>query len=1148
MSKSKFVHLHLHTEYSLLDGAIRICDVKGKSADLFKVAHQHGMDAIAMTDHGCMYGTIEFYQTCMKEGIKPIIGAEVYVAPKSRFDKKDTRKNSSYHLVLLAENEIGYKNLMKLVSIGFLEGFYYKPRIDKEVLKQYSEGLIALSSCMKGEVPQALLNKNQRYAEELTEKYIDIFGKDNFFIELQDNGVDGQKELNKELYQVAQKFGLGCVATNDAHYVNKEDAYIQEILLCIGTAKTLNDPNRMKFASDEFYFKSAEQMAEIFKEYDGAIENTVKIAERCNVEIDFSKMYLPEYQVPEGFDENTYLLHLCEEGIKERYKEINKEVRSRLDHEYKIIAQMGFSAYFLIVYDFIKYAREQGIPVGPGRGSGAGSIVAYLLKITDVCPLEYGLIFERFLNPSRISMPDLDIDFADSGREQVIDYVRNKYGEKNVAQIVTFGSMQARLALRDVGRVMDIPLKDVDKLAKLIPTGSTLYEATQEVADLKKILKEDERLSDLFDISKKIEGIKRHIGVHAAGLLISKDDMTNHVPFAKSSKNIITTQYEGNSLVSLGLLKMDFLGLKNLTIIDNAMQLIKKYRGISFDIDNVELDDKKTYKLLSKGYAVGVFQMESTGMRDLLRKLRPENIEDIIALIALYRPGPMGSGMLDDFVLRKHGKREIKYDHPLLEGILKETYGVILYQEQVMCMSTVLAGFSAAQADNLRKAMGKKIPEIIEKERENFITGAIKNNVDEKIADSIFENIVKFGGYGFNKSHSTAYGMVSYRTAYLKANYPVEYMCSLLNNEIGNNDKVAFYVSECNSMGIEILPPDIKRSKALFSVEDLENKKIRFALTAIKNVGSSPAVAIEEAANKHEFKSFTDMLRRVKPNSLNKKAIENLAKAGAFDCMGYQRAQVIAGAEPILASINRSNKDVGAGQFSLFDSMAEEEETINDLAKCEEWTDHEFLKNEKEVIGFYFSGHPLTNIAKEIKSFSKLNLKAIDVSYANSEIQLVCLITHVRRLKTKKGKEMAFLNIEDLTDEREVVVFPCPFLKYAANLVEDKIVLLTGKVELKDEQNISILANSIIPFADAKTDMIKSCDLAINPIGLEYGKLEELKDKFLNNIGACEVVLNLTSMHHGNVRVKVKPRIAMTVEIENYLKEEFGEDSITYSV
>ncbi|MDR0676563.1 MAG: DNA polymerase III subunit alpha [Elusimicrobiota bacterium] len=1138
---NKFVHLHLHTEYSLLDGAIRILDINRKPAHLFSTAKKYGMNAIAITDHGNMYGVIEFYETCMNEGIKPIIGAEIYVAPNKRFDKDP----NYFHLTLLAENEEGYKNLMKIVSIAYLEGFYYKPKADKEILMKYSKGIIALSGCISGEIPQSIL-KNKK-TDEIIESYLNIFGKENFYFEIQDNGVPEQKIVNEKLKVYSKKYDVGLVATNDAHYLNKEDAYIQEILLCIGTGKTLNDTKRMKFATDEFYFKSPEEMIKIFSDVPEAIENTVKIASRCNVKIDFAKIYLPVYKVPDGFDENTYLRHLCEQNLPNRYTNITDVIKERLEHELKIITQMGFSSYFLIVYDFIKYANENGISVGPGRGSGTGSIVAYILKITDVDPLNYGLIFERFLNPSRITMPDLDIDFADTGREKVINYVKEKYGEKNVAQIITFGSMQARLAIRDVGRVLDIKLMEIDKISKLIPAGSTIYDAMNNIEEFKKLVNSKDEFKKLVSISQKIEGIKRHIGIHAAGLLISKDDMTNYVPFTKSAKKVIATQYEGEYLVKLGLLKMDFLGLKNLSIIDDTIELIKKYRNINIDIGNIPLYDKKTYNLLNEGKAIGVFQMESSGMRELLKKIKIENIEDIIALIALYRPGPMGSGMLEDFVNRKNGKSKIKYAHPSLEAILKDTYGVILYQEQVMNIAVEMAGFSAVQADNLRKAMGKKNQEIIKKEKNNFIQGAIEKGVKKEVAGKVFNDIEKFGGYGFNKSHSTAYGILSYRTAYLKANYPIEYMTAILNNAIGDSAAIIKYIDECSDMDIEILRPDIQKSYKNFSIEDLEHKKIRIGFSVVKSVGEGASQAIVKARDEKDFKSLTDMIRRVDPNNINKKVIENLAKAGAFDSLKYKRSSLFEGFEFIMTNVNRTNKDSKKGQFSFFEQIEGfSKESKEKLPDIPEWSESILLSYEKDALGFYITGHPLVNLQKDIQLFSKFSIQDIYDKKISNEVKIVGFISNLKKMKTKKGDIMCFLTLEDLKGQIEVLVFPKIYAKYETSFDKDDIVFIKGKIDSKDEK-ITIIADEIMQFSEAKKNYVKEIIVTTNIALTSIEKFQELKKILDNDMqrGYTGVILNIKSIRHGYIKIDTKRKIILTPEIEENLTKIF-DDSISY--
>ncbi|MDD5653888.1 MAG: DNA polymerase III subunit alpha, partial [Candidatus Omnitrophica bacterium] len=806
MPHSEFVHLHLHTQYSLLDGACRI-------PDILALAKQYKMDSLAITDHGNMFGAIEFYLEAQKAGIKPIIGCETYIAPNSRLDKTNQGiEDASYHLILLAKDETGYQNLMKLVSIGYLEGFYYRPRIDKEVLAKYSKGLIGLTACLKGEIPQLLAQRRFNDALKCADNFSQIFPKGNLYLEIQENGIAEQKLVNEGLVKISRELKLPLVATNDVHYLLREHAKAQEALLCIQTQTTLDDPNRMRFSTDEFYFKSPEEMKKLFRDYPEAISNSLEIASRCNLELNFSQLHLPKFDAPAGKTKEECLREFCDQGLPKRYKEITPAIKERLEHELDIIKRMGFTSYFLIVSDFINYAKSQGIPVGPGRGSAAGSIVSYLIGITDIDPLKYGLLFERFLNPERLGMPDIDIDFCYERRQEVINYVTQKYGRENVAQVITFGTMQARAVVRDVGRVMGIAYAEVDRLAKMIPPdpGITLKDALSSEPELNNLYKNDAQIGELVKTALSLEGLNRHASIHAAGVVIADKPLDNYMALFKSQDDQITTGYSMSALEKIGLLKVDFLGLRTLTVIDQAVKIIRQTKGIKLDIDHVPLDDANTYKLLAAAQTIGVFQVESSGMRDLLRKLEPERFEDVIALLALYRPGPIGSGMLDDFIKRKHKVVPIKYEHPKLETILKETYGIMVYQEQIMQIASVLAGFSLAQADLLRKAMGKKIPEVMEKQRKNFIVGCMKNGIKESIATKIFDLIEYFSGYGFNKSHSAAYAMISYRTAYLKANYPVEFMCALLTSERDNTDKIVEYVNEAQQMGLEILPPDRK--------------------------------------------------------------------------------------------------------------------------------------------------------------------------------------------------------------------------------------------------------------------------------------------------------------------------------------------------
>jgi len=846
-----FAHLHVHTNYSLLDGACEIDKLAKRLSEL-------GMKSCAITDHGAMYGVIEFYKKMRAYGIKPIIGAEVYMAERTMHDKETGIDEEQYHLVLLAKDNNGYKNLMKLVSLGFMEGFYYKPRVDMDVLSKYSEGLIALSACLAGKIPSLLLKGNFEEAKQTALKFNSIFGQDNFFIEVQDHGLLEQRKIMNDLIRLSKETGIPLVATNDVHYIQKEDALAQDVLMCIQTGKTLDDENRMKFESSEFYLKSPEEMEQLFSYIPEALENTLRIAERCNVTLEFGKVHLPSFKVPEGLSEDEYLRQLCYKGARERFPVITDEIRQRLDYELETIKEMGYSSYFLIVWDFINYARQNGIMVGPGRGSAAGSLVAYCLYITNIDPLKYNLLFERFLNPERISMPDIDVDFCYERRQEVIDYVVQKYGQDRVAQIVTFGTMAARAAIRDVGRVMGYPYGEVDRIAKMVPSelGITIESALALNPELKKLYDENERVRRLIDIAKDLEGFPRHASTHAAGVVISKDPIVEHVPLHKLGDSNVATQYTMTALEELGLLKMDFLGLRTLTVIRDAINIIRRTKNVEINLDKLPLDDKKVYELLSQGNTAGVFQLESTGMRNLLMELKPEVFQDIVAIIGLYRPGPLGSGAADDFIRSKNGLKPIKYLHPKLEPILSETYGIILYQEQAMKIAQELAGFSLGQADILRKAMGKKKQDVMAAQRESFINGCVNNGIDKTTAAKIFDEISYFAGYGFNKAHTAAYAVIAYQTAYLKAHFPVEYMAALLTSVTDNSDKVAYYINECRHLGIEVLPPDINESYETFTVV---SDKIRFGLTAVKNVGLNVAKAIiQTRKSKGKFTSFTD--------------------------------------------------------------------------------------------------------------------------------------------------------------------------------------------------------------------------------------------------------------------------------------------------
>lgn len=1149
MEHSDFVHLHNHTEYSLLDGACRILDDSGKPAAFLQAAANYKMPALAITDHGNMFGVIEFYQACVKMGIKPIIGCEVYVAPDSRLKKKSSSiTEAAYHLTILAKNEIGYKNLIRLVSIGYLEGFYYRPRVDKEVLEKYSEGLIALSGCMKGEIPRLILEGNLSSAQGVISTYQNIFGRDNFYLELQDNGIPEQKKIIKNLIRFGKECNVGMVATNDTHYLYKEDASSHEVLLCIGTGKTIDDPTRLRFSSEEFYFKSPEEMKRLFSYVPEAIRNTIEITEKCNLELTFGKTYLPYYEVPEGYTENSYLEELCWKGAKKRYPQASPQVEQRLRYELDIIKQMDFSAYFLIVWDFIQYAKKREIPVGPGRGSGAGSVVAYTLEITNIDPLKYGLLFERFLNPNRISMPDLDIDFSDEGREKIINYVKNKYGEKNVAQIITFGSMQARLVVRDVGRVLNLPLAQVDRIAKQIPFGESIYSALKKVEGLEQQVKENKEVARLIEISRKLEGLKRHTGVHAAGIVISKDDMTNYVPFARGSKNVVTTQYEGGSLVKLGLLKMDFLGLRNLTVIQKTIDLINENgKNEEIQTENISLTDKKTYQLLCRSESTGVFQLESSGMRDLLRKLTPTEFSDLIALLALYRPGPIGSGMLDEFIRRKHKEVEVTYDHRLLEPILQETYGIVVYQEQVMRIAQDLAGFTPARADILRRAMGKKDPEEMEKQRAEFIKGARRSGIGARTVNKIFNTMAKFGAYGFNKSHSAAYALISYQTAYLKANYPLEYMTTLLNSEVNNTDKIVQYISECQVMGIPILPPSIQESFQNFVIQ---KEGIRFGLLAIKNVGEGAIASVVETRRKDGlFKSFYDFCFRVDLRLLNKQVIKSMIKAGAFDPLGVPRAELTQELDEILSKAGGRQKDKMIGQTSLFEIMdVEQEQESEEKSFLKEWPESKILAYEKEVLGFYFSGHPLNRHIEEIRKYSTHTISDLHSQAGNGDyvVSVGGIISRIKKITTKKNELMAVCILEDLKDKIEVVIFPKNYNGGGAKYLKvDEIVVVKGKLDRREERG-KILADEIIPLRLARERLIKSLYIKIDTNILKEENLYSLKKIMEQHEGNCPVFFNLSTPPKNEVMIDSISRVALSEELIFEIGKIFGQENIEF--
>ena len=1114
-----FVHLHIHSEYSLLDGANRIKDIPVRAKEL-------GMDSIALTDHGVMYGVIDFYKACKKEGIKPIIGCEVYVAPRGRkrTDKEAGIDNKYNHLILLAKNNQGYKNLSKLVSIGFTEGYYYKPRIDYEVIEKYSEGLICLSACLAGAVNQALLNGKNEEAEDIALWHKKIFGED-YYIEIQNNGIKEQVLANQKLVKLARKLDIPLVATNDAHYLKREDAYNHEVLLCIQTGKRMSDPDRMKFDTEELYIKSPEEMIDYFKELPDAIENTVKIAEKCNVEFEFGHTILPNYDVPEEYKTHyDYLKKLTDDGLKNRYGEnLSEEVIKRAEYELDTVKKMGYVDYFLIVWDFINYAKTHDIPVGPGRGSGAGSILAYSIGITDIDPIKYGLLFERFLNPERISMPDFDVDFSDEQRQEVIDYVSQKYGHDHVSQIITFGTLAAKNAIRNVARVLDVPLQEADKIAKMVPNQVhiTIQKALEENVELRNLYETDEKVKNLLDISMALEGMPKNTSTHACGVVITKEPVDTYVPLYERDGQI-STQYVMTTLEELGLLKMDFLGLRTLSVIKNTIEQVKQTRGIQIVFDE-NMDDPEVYKLWQEGKSCGIFQFESQGMTNFMQELKPDCLEDLIAGVSLYRPGPM-----DQIPRYIRGKQTGKYEytHPSLEPILKVTYGCMVYQEQVMQIVRDLAGYSLGRADIVRRAMGKKKLDVMAKEREVFINGqvdedgkvvvpgCVRNGIDKESANKIFDEMAEFAKYAFNKSHAACYAVVAYRTAYLKKYYTPEFMAAMLNSYLGNLDKVPIYINECHDLNIQILKPDINKSYSKFTVD---GSNIRFGLGSVKNVGIAPVDSIiaEREAN-GEYKSFTDFCERISGEAVNKKCIESLIKAGAFDEFEETRATLLSSYEFIIDEIQANNKKGMEGQFSMFDlSTDDKQNDINNLkytfVKREEFTKKEILSLEKEMLGIYLSGHPLENLRQQIEMKATINsfdLADIDKQMENIEnmqddsfqniennfeqkkiqfydgqdVTFIGIITKMKKKFTKNNKIMVFVTMEDLYGSAEILVFENVYISSQECLMEENIVIVNGRLSIRDGSTTTIVAKDISNFGEQKQKILK---LDITEIGEE---------------------------------------------------------------
>ena len=1041
-----FAHLHVHTEYSLLDGASRVKELIRRTKEL-------GMDSVAITDHGVMYGAVRFYKEAKAQGIHPVIGCEVYLAPGMRQERAEVDGTRYYHLILLAENETGYRNLVELISLANIEGYYYKPRIDKELLRQYHEGVIALSACVAGEIPQAILRGNNERAEALIAEYVEIFGQDNFFLEIQDHGLPEEKTVNRALRELAKKYDIGLVATNDVHYVHADDSEFHDILLCVQTGRTINDPDRMRFSGPDYYLKSEEEMAALFADYPEALENTAKIAARCQVDFTFGELQLPFYPLPEHFEsDDAYLRALCEERLSSRYADVTDEIRTRLDYELGVIHGMGYASYFLIVWDFINYARGHGVEVGPGRGSAAGSIVAYLLGITNIDPLRYALLFERFLNPERVSMPDIDIDFDDINRGRVISYVKERYGEDHVAQIATFGTMGAKGAIRDVGRVLEMSFSEVSAITKLVPAelNITLERALKESSDFRRLYDEDESVRRVIDLARKIEGLPRNTSIHAAGVVIAKNPLSSQVPVWVSEGTLVT-EFDKDDVEALGLLKMDFLGLRTLTIIADTVHHVRASHGIDLDVDAIPLVDEKTSQMLCDGDTGAVFQMESAGMTNLVKDLQPKGFVDLIPTVALYRPGPLGSGMVTDFIDGLHGKKEVVYMHPLLEPILKETFGVVLYQEQVMQIVQVLAGFSLGQADLLRRAMGKKKHDLLMAQKEIFLQGCAKNGLETSLANHIFDLLTHFADYGFNKSHSAAYGLLAWQTAYLKAHYPVEFMAGVLTSIMDKTDKIPVYIQLCRQMEIKILPPDINSSAATFGIED---GAIRFGLAAVRNVGENAIVSMERVrAEGGKFRSLVDFCARVDMRAVNKRALESLIKCGAFDSIGTERNQLLASLDAAMQDAARRQRDVLSGQGGLFgEETMEEVQQIAVSADVPPSTARERLTWEKEATGFYITGHPLDDYSDTLSALLSIGEIPNTVRKDRQLVRIGGILTNTKRFTTKKGDTMLFAELEDFSGKIEVTVFPRVFYAHVSALEPDAIIVVEGRVDTTGEE------------------------------------------------------------------------------------------------
>ncbi len=1134
MKYANFVHLHTHSQYSLLDGACRLDSV-------IELAKHLKMPALAITDHGNMFGAIEFYSKATKAGLKPIIGIEAYVAGGSRFDKKPSNKfpDGGFHMVLLAKNLAGYRNLVKLSSAGFLEGFYHRPRMDKEILKQYSEGLIATSACLKGEVNWNLMNGDTDAAVASARELNDIFGQGNFYIEIQNHGLEKEDFTRPKLVSIAKETGIPLVATNDCHYLRQQDAEAHDALICIQTGKLVEDTDRMRYGTDQIYFKSAEEMEQTFGDYKDALENTVAIAEACNLKLELGKLKLPQFPIPKPYvDPDVYLKSLCERGTKERYGEITEEITKRLEYELGVIRQMGYAGYFLIVKDFCDYARNNGIRVGPGRGSAAGSIVSYVLRITNVDPIAFGLLFERFLNPERISMPDIDIDFADRGRDKIIKYVIDKYGSENVCQIITFGTMAARGVIRDVGRVIGMPYGEVDKIAKMIPAtpGITLELAIKQVTELQELRKSDVRINRLLTYGITLEGLARHCSTHAAGVVIAPSALTNFVPLFKGSNDEVTTQYDMTMVEEIGLLKMDFLGLRTLTVLDDAIKMIHQNHNKEIDLDTLTLDDPEVFKIFARGDTIGIFQFESMGMRDYMRKLGPENFTDLTVMNALYRPGPLDSGMIEQYIDRKRGSKKPVYLHPVLERSLGDTFGVIVFQEQVLKIANELAGYSLGKADLLRKAMGKKDAALMADQKEAFKKGAAANKVSPEVASEVFSQIETFARYGFNKAHATCYALIAYHTAWLKRYYPHEFMAAMMTSEMSDSDRIYILLEECRRMGIAVLPPDVNESAVDFAVI---GGKIRFGLMAVKNVGEGPAVAIVKARESlRKYTNLSHLVSSLEPRLLNRRTLESLIAAGACDALPGKRSQKFQAVEPMLEFGHRvfekhNTVDLFASSSGVISRVSP---SLPDIA---EWPTAEKLAKEKEMLGFYISGHPLDKYRNELIAFTTSTVSNLTGAPDGREVTVAGILSLIKKKTDKKGNLMAFVTIEDYTGSVELIVFSDCYLKSVAVLETDRMILVTGRVNTREGETAKVMASEIVGLEQI-TEKFK-CQLVIR---IEPDCAENTIRETLTSLSefAGKVPVLLAARENGSevyIRSK-KYSVTPDFELLNRLKELLG--------